>query len=556
MTIIYNILKHIDFISPPITLYYKNNLKHTSYFSIFLSILSFMLIVIFTVIFSLDFFLHKNPTAYYYNHYKEDVGIYPLNSSSLFHFITIGENIENFIYNKYSISVIGVNKRDDYILSNNNESSYDHWIYEKCDGSEANDKLDYLDEIFKSRFFKNGLCIKAFYNATNKELIYKNDSNYQDPILAHGNSNPNEILYGIFIQRCQNNTIINNNKCSDVNTIELDISTAFEYSIYYLEQNFDISNYKNPLKYFYYRLTNHFNNVSYTMNHLNFNPSLIRNHIGIIFDKINEVKTYVYVQNEKLVAEKSQKNKNENIYAIYYFWMQNIEQVYERNYKKLQDITGSVGGMIKLITIVTNLLNSFFQKYKLFKDLNNDILNNYKKIGEKIETSGKLKILGSTIIRNGLNYNINEKKNIYNIKKNNFIDKIDTKKKFNKHISENYLNSKNLLNANERNASKILEKLNKKISKTKTYEINNFFSITNKSLFSYYSPLNGYSQEINCFDVIKYLFKCKKKSNININIYSIENLDKFRKAVISEEGLFSYYFILKSFEKVLLHNNE
>ena len=84
MTFICNILKQIDFISPPITLYYKNNLKHTSYFSIILSIISFMLIIVFTIIFSLDFFLHKNPTAYYYNHYKEDVGVYPLNSSSLF----------------------------------------------------------------------------------------------------------------------------------------------------------------------------------------------------------------------------------------------------------------------------------------------------------------------------------------------------------------------------------------------------------------------------------------------------------------------------------------
>ena len=149
MTSINKILKQFDFISPPITLYYKNHLKHTSYFSIFLSILSFILIVIFTVLFSLDFFLHKNPTAYYYNHYREDVGVYPLNSSSLFHFITIGENINNFIYNKYSISVIGVNQRDDYILSNNNESEYDHWIYEKCDGSEAKDKIDYLDETFK-----------------------------------------------------------------------------------------------------------------------------------------------------------------------------------------------------------------------------------------------------------------------------------------------------------------------------------------------------------------------------------------------------------------------
>ena len=103
--------------------------------------------------------------------------------------------------------------------------------------------------------------------------------------------------------------------------------------------------------------------------------------------------------------------------------------------------------------------------------------------------------------------------------------------------------------------NKILENLNKKIHKTKTYEINNFFSVTNKNLFSIYSPLNGYLQEINCFNVIKYLLRCKKKSKNKINFYSIENLDRFRKAIISEEGLFSYYYILKSFEKVLVHGD-
>ena len=58
-----------DFISPRITLFYKGQLKHSSIPSVFISIISVISITILSIIFSLDFILRRNPTAFYYNRY-------------------------------------------------------------------------------------------------------------------------------------------------------------------------------------------------------------------------------------------------------------------------------------------------------------------------------------------------------------------------------------------------------------------------------------------------------------------------------------------------------
>lgn len=71
-----NNLKFIDFISPPITLYYKGESKHTSNISILLSFLSITTLLVLSVIYSLDFILHKNPTSYYHIRYIEDTGFF------------------------------------------------------------------------------------------------------------------------------------------------------------------------------------------------------------------------------------------------------------------------------------------------------------------------------------------------------------------------------------------------------------------------------------------------------------------------------------------------
>ena len=553
-----------DFISPNITLYYRSYLKHSSIPSVIISIFSIIILLILSVIFSLDFIMHKNPSAYYYHEYVEDAGIYPLNSSQMFHFITIGEAISSFSFDPRAISLIGVSVTDDIILANNNESEYDHWIYGFCEGEkDAMDKMIYLSE-FKNRFEEKGLCVKKFYNSKTKTIINSDDINFQYPMLAHGNSNPNEILYGIFMQRCQNNSILNNYTCYDNNKIDSLIKLAVEYSIYFIEQNIYVNNYNNPFNHFFYRLTNHFNSESYTINHLNFHPTLMKTHSGIIFDHINYKYTYTYFANEKFVVSRNEENKNTNIYAMYYFWMQNLQDTYERKYKMLQDITGSIGGIIKIVMIIAQLLNHFFNEYAIINDLNSDILFKYKRLSNKFESNQNLKLFSNniknsfTLNNSNKNYkndnsesqnNNNISNNLKEYKKkisyNNYVRADSSQMKSN--ISKSNHTFNKLINSN----NYMLEKINnkKKGIKRKNSEINyNFIFNVNKDLYSdNLSPYNGF-KKITYSDV--FLYKLCKKSRNN---FEIENLIKFRKVLISEEALFSSYYLQKSFEKLLIY---
>ena len=64
------ILKKVDFLSPQITFYHKGFLSHSSILSGIISVISFILIIIVAIYFSLDIIKHQNPTAYYFNGFK------------------------------------------------------------------------------------------------------------------------------------------------------------------------------------------------------------------------------------------------------------------------------------------------------------------------------------------------------------------------------------------------------------------------------------------------------------------------------------------------------
>ena len=537
-------LYFIDFISPPITLYYRSYLKHSSIPSVIISVISIIALTVFSIIFSLDFICHRNPFAYYYHEYVEDAGIYPFNSSQMFHFITIGEAVNEFEFDPKAISLIGVAVADNIILANNNESEYDHWIYDFCEGEiDAKDKMNYLSS-YKERFINKGLCIKKFYNSTTKKTINFDNPEFQYPVLAHGNSNPNEILYGVFMQRCQNNSIINNFTCYDSLKIDSLIKLAVEYSIYFVEQNIFINNYKNPFSHFFYRLTNHFNTESYTINHLNFHPSVMKTHSGIIFDHISYKYTYSYDANEKFVVSRNEENNNTNIYAMYYFWMQNLEDIYERKYKMLQDICGSIGGIIKIITLAAELFNYFFHEFTIIYDLNSDILFKYKKLTSKYESNHNMKRFSSNV-RNSITQNLNNFKLNQNKKYsiNNYMKNENSQNKSNNSKSPNTL-------SNFIEPKKILDKLNSNeyILKRKSNVNYNFIFHINKDLYNdNHSPYNGFTK-IFCLDVFFYKIGKRFKNKL-----SIENLIKFREVIISEEALFSSFYLQKSFEKLIMY---
>jgi len=92
-------IKRLDYLSPPITFYHQGLLFHASFVSGILSLISITLIFILTVYYSMELIDKKNPKSFSYYTFIEDSGIFPLNASSLFHFINVASKENNYTIN-------------------------------------------------------------------------------------------------------------------------------------------------------------------------------------------------------------------------------------------------------------------------------------------------------------------------------------------------------------------------------------------------------------------------------------------------------------------------
>lgn len=90
----------------------------------------------------------------------------------------------------------------------------------------------------------------------------------------------------------------------------------------------------------YYQISDAFSDITYMINSINLNKMRIRTDKGILFKKIKDISSFIYSQNEKVVAYKGYENLSSLILGTYYFYINNDEDVYERKYLKIQDEFG------------------------------------------------------------------------------------------------------------------------------------------------------------------------------------------------------------------------
>ena len=555
-------MSFFNFVSPPITLYYKKKLKHNNIGSIIISIISLLIIITFSIIFSLDFIFHKNPINFYYIKYIEDTGNYIFNSDSIFHFITLGDEKNNNSFDRRAFSIIGVNFYGNYrYLKSENYSDFDHWIYDKCSLYDINDKYIYLRN-YTENFDNNGICIKYFYNSSSKKIVTINDSDFSYPVEQHGNSNTNEIMYAIFIVACQNNSF-NNFSCYDKLTIYNKIMETYFYKLYFLSNYIELNNYKEPLVYYYQIVSNLFNGATYTTNHMNFDTVKLITYNGIILDKSYNIYSYAFTTNEKLVVERDE--SNDYIFGSFYFWMQNTQQTYTRKYKMIQEICASIGGFIRIVLTLANLFNFFFHHFAIYKDLNIDICLNYQSLSNKIIKKSSLfsqknvnffenLFKGKIIKNNYVNSNHNNLNSSFDFEnsKDNFI--------INKKINQTHNIPKSKSSNNKIIIKKTFETLKSKhniINKKKYIKFEDYFfsSYNNNNLYyNIFQTIDGY-KKIKILDfIINFIpcfYPCKKFQKNKIN-----NLIDFRKNIISEEAMFSLFYIQTTFNKVLLNREK
>ena len=242
---------------------------------------------------------------------------------------------------------------------------------------------------------------------------------------------------------------------------------------------------------------------------------------------------------------------NSNIYAMIYFWLQNQQDVYIRRYKLFQDICGSIGGIIKFIMVVGSYLNLLFHNYILYNDLNDDINFRYKKISKYIINTHNTCLCSNNVLINTKNepikidsFNLTKKNNnggisndrtnimnnnINNIEESSGSNQIFQSKKMNKN------NNNNKKKIKRRNSSKILEYFSP------------YSQINNRK-----SPSNGYNK-IHFKELLKSMICFCRNTKEN---RKISKLVLFRKNIVSEEGMFSFFYFQSAFNKIFSHEEK
>ena len=559
------IFKKIDLISPDITLYNKGFLSHSSIISGLIYVIALIIILIFGIYYFVIFFKKKNPEAYFYNHFIEDAGTFPINSSYLYHFISLMDtrvSDTDFGFDFESFRLIGI---DTYLYNyedDKNLTNIDHWLYGLC--NETSD-IEGINDLITQDYYSRSACIRKYFNSSTQKYYDINDENFRWPTMAHGTYRSDNEFYDVFMEKCDEETLKlilgEGYSCKEDKEIGMYfVSGVVHFN--FIDQYVDALNYEKPYNKYIYRIESKLSKDSYITNNLYFNPSVVQTHKGFIFDNIEKKLSYVYDKNEAAsttyttslifdpdelsesnenntsdinsdenteTSQEQQKNITDNnyFYMVYYIWLGNKMQDYVRTYERVQDVLSDIGGIFQAMTIIAKIVNYFYNSYVVLYDTQ-ELLYSYKiSLKEKENKNEKLR----SDIELGSNYNLsqitdidksinvdNKKDNINNIINNQAIDN-------QKIITQNSNISINDISNIDKNKNKIEKTCIKK-------------NVTNKNE-------KNNSNSFGFWEFLLYKFCFKKNQNI-------ENCEKVRTITISEENIFRNHVALR----ILLKSNK
>ena len=516
-------IRSFDYLSPPITFYHEGSLSHSSIVSGILSIFSFILIIAIAVYFSLDIIQRKNPAAFYYNRYIEDSGIFPMNSSSVFHFISLSLGENDYVDNGVDFNafrVFGIESYFTYYLNDTNLNHYNHWLYGPCINGLHNEGIN---NLITHNYFEKSACIRKFYDKDKKKYFNIGEPGFRWPVMAHGTYNKNSQYYAIVLERCKEETINlilggDNNHCTSQDKMEDIIGISSAAHMFYIDYYVDVLNYKNPNTKFLNRVENVIKPNNYPMNNLNFNPVLLKTHNGLILDNIEEEEAYLYERNDVFTYE----SNGNGIYTVYYFWLSNNQKYYERTYKRIQDVISNIGGINQDITLFAIIINKLYNNYIILCDTEN-LLFSAIDLEKYIFKKDSNKITASKNKKNIMLKKSSDRGNIFSEKAKEKNDKIINKTDSNISKSNNLIFNNN--ETNEYNGK--LNKLDNN-SKIKINQIITFRANRKKIFLNY----------------IFFKLSCEKK-NSYFGIY--ENL---RMKILSERHLIRNHLNIYTLLKV------
>ena len=369
-------ISSFDFISPKITLKYNGRNSHISRIGGFLSLCLSIIICI-----SVFYYFWGLIEPRYYSSllYEENVGDNKLsqniNFSGINHFLQIYSHTSGGwfgdIDNK-NIIIYAV-KENNNIYRNNNFSEklsdIEHWLYDKCDKIN-NININLFDEI--SNYVKNytsSICIRFYFNPRDQKYYEIGNDGYVEPYLETSKFNEKQYAFKIIIEKCLNNSFINNNIGYICNS-EININKYFdiydEIVMYFTYNQIMPLNKNNQFKKNFYSISSKLNTqFSYFVNNIIFLPIKIKRQNS--FNHIQK-DNFSFSLFNHFEYQKSYDNESYNLVGIYNLYLNRNILSYQIRFSNIIDILSHLGGLIKIFFLFFKILNYVNHHYIVFEN--------------------------------------------------------------------------------------------------------------------------------------------------------------------------------------------
>jgi len=411
-------INKIDFLSPPITLFHLERRTHTSKFGACLVVLLLLISTSYIIFILYNLINHKDITYIFHKKFELEAGYYSFNSSSSFHFIQIFSSENGGYFGKYESKYIRAYTTYTYTnFTYGNLDLYDHWVFDTCRKNIDDKDLEpYL--LGNIENFTNGVCIRYYYNSTERKYYSLEDKGFHWPHLQHGIFQKNNIYLTTTIQKCSNDSIINEilGQCASQREIDEYLLKYYAIYLYFIDTQVDLTNYTMPLqKYLQVISTSIGHKKTYAESFIYFSPLRIKTIIGSIFGKTHEFNSFYFDFSRNGDAN----NDDEKYFTIskYFHLIQNNVQIYERRYNNLLDLFSEIGGVVQFIFYLFYWINYSYNKFIIAYDTNSLFFSMKDERSQRLEhhiNSSKNQIN----IKGNDNTIFNIKNNIINISSN------------------------------------------------------------------------------------------------------------------------------------------